>query len=296
MMKKTYPTIIIIILAATIIPLFTPTAVAQEATATLQMQNCDVGCILTLDITSPVSVSEYQVSIKASNTIILDTSQTTLTGFMAGSTHLFIEGSSLDEHRWFNLQSQGGTVGSLSIPISNHDAGASILLDKVDIFDADGNLIETVTIGDINVEITTNTISITSISTSTRTNTVTNTVTSLSTRTSTATVTSTRTMMATSTKVNTATTTTTVTSAQTTITQTVSSTSTAKVTAVLVTQAQSTSTITNTQTNTETIEEGSSAGIYAIVFAIIGIAILGLAVLRQQNEDLFTRLREKLPF
>ena len=300
MMKKTYPTIIIIILAATIIPLFTPTAVAQEATATLHMQNCDVGCILTLDITSPVSVSEYQVSIKTSNTIILDTSQTTLTGFMAGSTHLVLEGSSLDEHRWFNLQSQGGTVGSLSIPISNHETGASILLDKVDIFDADGNIIETVTIGDIDVGITTNTISITSISTSTRTNTVTNTVTSLSTRTSTATatatVTSTRTMMATSTKVNTATTTTTVTSAQTTITQTVSSTSTAKVTAVLVTQAQSTSTITNTQTNTETIEEGSSAGIYAIVFAIIGIAILGLAVLRQQNEDLFTRLREKLPF
>ena len=49
MIKKTYPLIIAIILAATIMPLFTPTAVAQEARATLQVQ-CDPSCSLTLVI------------------------------------------------------------------------------------------------------------------------------------------------------------------------------------------------------------------------------------------------------
>ncbi|MDP6583305.1 MAG: hypothetical protein QF535_01530 [Anaerolineales bacterium] len=285
MMKKIYPTIIIMILAATIIPLFTPTAVAQEATATLQIQNCDTGCILTLAVTSPTSVFEFQVSIKVSNTITLDTSQTTFTGFMAGASLLALEGSALDEYRWFNLQSQGGTVGTLSVPISNPETGDSISLDKVDLLNADGTRIEVVTQG------------ISGILTTTVITTSTSTVTLLSTNTATATVTSTTTMITTSTTVSTATTTTTVSSAQTTITQTVSSTSTARTTTTTTeTSAQTTSTITTTQTNTETIEEGSSVGIYAIVFAIIGIAILGLAVLRQQREDLFTRLREKLPF
>ena len=298
MMKKTYPTIIIIILAATIIPLFTPTAVAQEATATIEIQNCNVSCLLTVVILSPTSVSEYQIAIKVSNTINLVPSSTLTTGFMSGSSHLTLEGSSLDEHRWFNLQSQGGTVGRLTIPISNY-AGKSIILDKVNLIDDDGNRIDVVIPGDGNVDVgiaaattVTTTITTTSIATSTSTNIVT----SLSTRTSTATVTSTRTMMATSTTVRTATTTTTVTSAQTTITQTVSSTSTAKVTAVQVASTQSTSTITNTQTNTETVEEGSAFGVYTIVFAVIAIILLGLAVLRQQREDLFTKLREKIPF
>jgi|TARA_B100000315_G_scaffold193375_1_gene183885 hypothetical protein len=301
MMNKTYPTIIMIILAAMIMPLFTPTAVAQEATATIEIQNCNVSCLLTVVISSPTSVSEYQIAIKVSNTINLVPSSTLTTGFMSGSSHLTLEGSSLDEHRWFNLQSQGGTVGRLTIPISNY-AGKSIILDKVDLLDDDGNRIDVVISGDGNVDVgiaattaattVTTTITTTSIATSTSTNTVT----SLSTRTSTATVTSTRTMMATSTTVRTATTTTTVASAQTTITQTVSSTSTAKVTAVQVASTQSTSTITNTQTNTETVEEGSSFGVYAIVFAVIAIILLGLAVLRQQREDLFTKLREKIPF
>jgi|TARA_B100001964_G_C14158718_1_gene565597 hypothetical protein len=287
MMKKISPTIIIIILAATIIPLFTPAAVAQEATATLQIQNCDTGCILTLAMTSPTSVSEFQFSIKVSNTITLDTSQTTLTGFMAGakSTDLPLEGPVLDEYRWWNIEGTAGTVGTLSVPISNPEPGDSISLDNVDIRGADGTTIDVVTQG------------VSGIITTTISTTSTSTVTLLSTTTATATVTSTTTMMTTSTTVSTATITTTVSSAQTTITQTVSSTSTAKTTITTTeTSAQTTSTITTTQTNTETIEEGSSAGIYAIVFAIIGIAILGLAVLRQQREDLFTRLREKLPF
>ena len=294
MIKKTYTTIIAIILAATIMPLFTPTAVAQEATATLQIQ-CDPGCILTLVIVSPADVSEFQFSIKTSNTVTLTTAQASLTGFMTGASLLPLEGSVLDEYRWFNLQSQGGIVGTLSVPISNLQTGDSVFLDKTDLLDADGNKIETVSIGIGGTLSTTTTI------TSSRT------ITSLSITTATATITSTSTVRSTSTVVSTATTTTTATVGQTTITQTVTSTSTAGAAALstsTITQivtsggaiSTTTTTITNTLTNTKTVEEGSAAGIYAIILAIIAIILLGLAVLRQQREDLFTRLREKFSF
>ena len=285
MIKKTYPLIIAIILAATIMPLFTPTAVAQEARATLQVQ-CDPGCSLTLVIVSPADVSEFQFSIKTSNTVTLTTAQASLTGFMTGALFLPLEGSVLDEYRWFNLQSQGGIVGTLSVPISNFQTGDSVFLDKTDLLDADGNKIETVSIGIGGTLSTTTTI------TSSRT------ITSLSA--TTATITSTSTVRSTSTVVSTATTTTTATVGRSTITQTVTSTSTAGAVLSTITQTVTSggaiSTITNTLTNTKTVEEGSAAGIYAIILAIIAIILLGLAVLRQQREDLFTRLREKLPF
>jgi len=280
MIKKTYLAIIAIILAAAIMPLFTPAAVAQEATATLHITDCDTGCILTLSITSPASVSEFQVSIKATSSVTLSTSQTTLTGFMAGSALLILEGATTDEYRWFNLQSPGGTQGTLTVPISDLEAGETIFLDAADFLDANGNRIDSVTIGVAGT--LTTTVRTTSTSTST--------IRLTSTATATATTTSTSILRSTSTATTTATTTTTTTVGLATVTQTVSSTSTASTTiATTVTSGQTTSTITNTQTQTgtSTVEEGSPNGIYAIILAIIAIILLGLAVLRQQRKDMF---------
>ena len=268
MIKKISPVIIAIIFAVTMLPLFTPAAVAQEATATLQVI-CNPDCIMTLVIMSPVDVSEFQVSIKATNTVTLDTAQASLTGFMTGASLLTLEGPILDEYRWFNLQSQGGTVGTLSVPISELQPGETVFLDKADFLDENGERIQSVSIG-VNGNVMT-TLSITT----------TETVTSLTTSTSTATT------RITSTQVSTATITSTVTSGQTTITQTVTSTNTAVTTqATTVTSGATTTTLTNTQTNTETVEEGSTFGIYAIILAIIAIILLGLAI-RQQRKDIF---------
>jgi hypothetical protein len=290
MITKSSALVIAIIFMVTMMPLFTPVAVAQEATATLQI-TCNPDCIMALVIISPADVSEFQVSIKATNTVALDTEQASLTGFMAGAT-LFpiLEGPILTEYRWVSFTSPGGTVGTLSVPISALQAGETVVLDKADLLDENGETIESITIGIDGQVITT--IRITSTSTAT----------SLITTTTTTTATTTATTRLTSTQVSTVTTTTTTTAGLSTITQTVTSTNTAVTTqATTVTSGATTTILTTTQTNTETVvieeeEEGSAFGIYAIVLAVIAIILLGLAVLRQQREDLFTQLRDMLPF
>ena len=278
MINKIFPVVIAIIFTVTMMPLFTPVAVAQEATATLQII-CNPDCIMTLVIMSPVDVSEFQVSIKATNTVTLDTAQASLTGFMTGASLLTLEGQTLNEYRWFNLQSQGGAVGILSVPISALQTGETVFLDKADFLDENGERIQSISIG-VSGDVMT-TVSITT------TETVISLTTTTSTATTTTTTTSTATTRVTSTQVSTATITSTVTSGQTTITQTVTSTNTAVTTqATTVTSGSTTITLTNTQTNTETVEEGSTFGIYAIVLAVIAIILLGLAV-RQQRKDMF---------
>jgi hypothetical protein len=267
MINKIFPVVIAIIFTVTMMPLFTPVAVAQEATATLQII-CNPDCIMTLVIMSPVDVSEFQVSIKATNTVTLDTAQASLTGFMTGASLLTLEGQTLNEYRWFNLQSQGGAVGTLSVPISALQTGETVFLDKADFLDENGERIQSISIG-----VSGNVMTTVSITT---TETVISLTTTTSTATTTTTTTSTATTRVTSTQVSTAT-----------ITQTVTSTNIiVKTQATTVTSGATTTTLTNTQTNTETVEEGSAFGIYAIILAVIAIILLGLAV-RQQRKDMF---------
>lgn len=256
MIKKTYSTFIVFILATTMMPFLTPGVIAQEATSTLEIHDCDTGCILTLTIISPASVSEFQVAIKVSSNIVVDTSQATLTGFMIGAAVLSQENAITDEHRWFNLQSQGGTIGTLSVPISNLQTGNSVYLDKADMLDASGNTIDSVSIGQV--------AAFTTVigSTSTITNTVTSTVTSTSTAVTTSITTETA-------GVNTVTATTTSTSL---ITNTVTTTSRLSTTTI-------TTTATSLDINVSTVEEHTDPNsTIAIAFAALGIIILGIAL------------------
>lgn len=265
MIKKTYSTFIVFILAATMMPFLTPAVIAQEATSSLEIHDCDTGCILTLVITSPVSVSEFQIAIKVSSNIVVDTSQATLTGFMTGAAVLSQENAITDEHRWFNLQSQGGTIGTLSVPISNLQSGNSVYLDKADMLDASGNTIDSISIGRV--------AAFTTVIGSTTT--ITNTVTSTITSTSTAVTTSTSTVTV---GVNTVTSTTTSTSLVTTTVTTTSGLTTNTIT--------TTATITNTETST--IEEQTDPNsTIAIVIAAFALVLLGVAlVLKMRNQKI----------
>lgn len=261
MIKKTYSTFIIILLAATIMPFFTSAAVAQDATSSIAITNCNTGCMLTVTITSPVSVSEYQLSIKVPTNIVVDTSHATLTGFMTGSSVLSQDGTNTDEHRWFNLQTQAGTTGTLSVPISNLETGNSVSINKADIIDINGNKIATETSSFMSSFTATIITTSTSITTTTARTTITSTSTATRTSTSTSTTTSTAGVS----------------------TSTVTTTSTARSTQTITTTVGSTTiSSTITATSTSTVEEQvDSTSTISLVVAALAIVSLGIVIVLQ---------------
>ncbi len=275
MIKKVYSTFIIIFLVATIMPFFVTTAIAQEATSSINITNCDTSCMLTVSITSPSSVSEYQLSIKVPTNIVVDTSHATFTGFMVGSTVLSLDGATTDEYRWFNLQSQGGTTGTLSVPISNVESGNTVSINKADILDTNGNRITAATTSYVVSSTVTVILTSTSLTTltSTTTSTVRNTITSTTTLTATTTSTTTSTITSTvGASTSTATTTLTTRSTQT-ITTTVGSST-----------VKSTINVTNTSTIEEQIDSTSTISLVVAAFAVV---LLGIAiVLKIRNQKI----------
>jgi len=273
----------------TLIPaltLFSPTTLAQagEASATFEIR----GGILTLTITSPVDVAEFQVSIKASSTVDLASSQATLTGFMAGASHLSLKGVEENEFRWFNLQSPGGKTGVLSIPVSNIGAGVSITLERADLLGADGSKIPVPALprGVVLVVTSTSTTTVTTTTTTTSTVRVTSTTTTTATSTTTVTfsTTTTTTTTATSTRTLTQTTTQTTTStSMTTSTATATTTTTSTMVSKSTTTATTTTTVAATSTRTETVEVLQPVAIAALAFSIAVIIVLAILLIMKRR-------------
>ena len=109
-------------------------ALIEAASVTFELK----GGALSVAVTSPSDVAEFQLVIKAPSTVTLD--KATITGFMAGATPLSATSGGVTEYRWFKLAGSAGKTGTLSVPVTGPQ-GSPITLDKVNLLDLKGNSI-----------------------------------------------------------------------------------------------------------------------------------------------------------
>ena len=279
---STYTLLIILIFASALT--LAPKAFSASASATFQLQDG----LVKVEVTSPVDVYQFQLSITLPTGASLDSTKAAFTGFMQNS--LFLNLGS--EYRWFNLNTVPSKTGSITVPATGLSAENKPQLIRLDLLDSAGNKIElqqtlplTATLAPITITTTvretiTQTTTLTSTITQPTTVTVTSTITQPTTVTSTVTQPTTTTI--TSTEIRP--TTTTVTSTQTetrTVTQTEAKTVTQTTT--------STSTLTTTRTEVSTTTAYKEVAVdttpytAAIIVLIIIIIILAVLLFRRRG-------------
>ncbi|MEM1994416.1 MAG: hypothetical protein QXW32_02910 [Nitrososphaerales archaeon] len=268
-------TILIFSSALTLIP----TAYSAQATASFTLSDG----LIKVEVTSPVEVHQFQLSITVPSGATINAAQASTTGFMEIAVFLQVG----NEYRWFNLDAKPSKTGSLTVPASGVGVDNLPQLIRLDLLDANGNRIDlqqtlplTATLAPITV-------------TTTVRETITTTVTQTTTRTTTVTQPTTTTLTSTITQPTTITTTSTVTQ-PTTVTSTVTSTTTqpTTVTTTATTTATEVKTTTVTQTTTKTelatttaykeVPVDTTPYIVGIVILIVIIIILALLMLRRK--------------
>jgi hypothetical protein len=115
---------------------------------------------LRLDIQSPTGVGSWQIEVDIPSMVAVGAA--TGSGFLIGASSLF----SPPQYRWVNLQANGQTTGSLTIPLTS-PGPYTITLTNVNLKDANNNIIAV----DTNLPIIVNIGSTSSMSTNTSSNT-----------------------------------------------------------------------------------------------------------------------------
>jgi len=262
MKASTYLILTILILASALT--LTPRAYSQAASVTFQLQDG----LVKVEVTSPVDVHQFQLSITVPSGASLDPSKAVLTGFMQNSNQLS-EGS---EYRWFNLDATPSKTGSLTVPSTGLSPDNLPRLIRLDLLDAQGNRIELQQT--IPLTATPAPVTITTTVTETRTVTTTSTVTQPTTITLTTTLTKPTTVTTTQTEVRTVT-------QPTTVTTTITSTLT-QPTTVTSTQTE-VRTVTQTTTAIKEVPVDTTPYIATIIALIIIIIILAILLIRRRR-------------
>jgi len=174
---STYLILTILLVASALT--FAPKAYSQAASVTFQLQDG----LVRVEVTSPVDVHQFQLSITLPAGAALDATKATLTGFMANSIHL----SEANEYRWFNLDATPSKTGSLTVPATGLSVENRPQLIRLDLLDAAGNRIPLQQVLPLTATLAPTTITVTE--TITRTVTITTTITQPTTITTTQTTT-----------------------------------------------------------------------------------------------------------
>ncbi|MEM3387367.1 MAG: hypothetical protein QXN08_06855 [Nitrososphaerales archaeon] len=283
----TYTALAILILASVLT--FLPNVYSAQATAAFNLSDG----LIKVEVTSPVEVYQFQLSITLPSGATINAAQASTTGFMENAVFLQVG----NEYRWFNLDAKPSKVGSLTVPASGVgvDNLPQLQLVRLDLLDAGGNKIDLqqtlplkATLAPITVTTTVRE-TITTTTTVTQTTTRTTTVTQPTTTTLTSTITQPTTITTTSTVTQPTTVTITVTSTTTqptTVTATSTTTATEVKTTTQTTTSTSTYTITRTELATTTaykeITVDTTPYIAGIVILIIIIIILAILMLRRK--------------
>ncbi|MEM3074020.1 MAG: hypothetical protein QXK20_04685 [Nitrososphaerales archaeon] len=279
----TYTALAILILASVLT--FLPNVYSAQATAAFNLSDG----LIKVEVTSPVEVYQFQLSITLPSGATINAAQASTTGFMENAVFLQVG----NEYRWFNLDAKPSKVGSLTVPASGVGVDNLPQLIRLDLLDANGNRIDlqqtlplTATLAPITV---TTTVRETITTTVTQTTTRTTTVTQPTTTTLTSTITQPTTITTTSTVTQPTTVTITVTSITTqptTVTATSTTTATEVKTTTQTTTSTSTYTITRTELATTTaykeITVDTTPYIAGIVILIVIIIILAILMLRRK--------------
>ncbi|MEM3891824.1 MAG: hypothetical protein QW282_06690 [Nitrososphaerales archaeon] len=275
----TYTALTILILASALT--FLPNVYSAQATAAFNLSDG----LIKVEVTSPVEVYQFQLSITVPSGATINAAQASTTGFMEIAVFLQVG----NEYRWFNLDAKPSKTGSLTVPASGVGVDNLPQLIRLDLLDANGNRIDlqqtlplTATLAPITVTTTVRE-TITTTTTVTQTTTRTTIVTQPTTTTVTSTITQPTTITATSTVTQPTTVTSTVTS---TTTQPTTVTTTATTTATEVKTTTVTQTTTKTELATTTaykeVPVDTTPYIVGIVILIVIIIILALLMLRRK--------------
>jgi len=279
---STYTLLMILVFASALT--LTPKAFSAAASASFQLQDG----LVKVEVTSPVDVYQFQLSVTLPSGASLDTSKAVFTGFMQNS--LFLNLGS--EYRWFSLNAVPSKTGSITVPAAGLSAENKPQLIRLDLLDSSGNKIELQQTLPLTATLAPITITTTVRETITQTTTLTSTITQPTTVTSTSTVTRPTTVTLTVTQPTTATVTSTVTQpTATTVTSTQTDTRTVTQTeAKTITQtATSTTTLTTTRTEVSTttaykeVAVDTTLYIVAIVVLIIIVIILAVLLFRRRG-------------
>ena len=268
MKASTYLILTILILASALT--LTPRAYSQAASVTFQLQDG----LVKVEVTSPVDVHQFQLSITVPSGASLDPSKAVLTGFMQNSNQLSEGG----EYRLFNLDATPSKTGSLTVPSTGLSPDNPPRLIRLDLLDAKGNRIELQQT--LPLTATPAPVTITTTVTETRTVTTTYTITQPTTITLTTTQTTTLTKPTTVTTTQTEVRTVTLTQ-PTTVTTTITSTLT-QPTTVTSTQTE-VRTVTQTTTAIKEIPVDTTPYIATIIALIIIIIILAILLIRRRR-------------